>query len=206
MSSDRGRYQLKARAIRQEETRQRIVAATSKLHEEVGPARTSVAEIARRAGVERLTVYNNFPDVRDLLGACQAHFLASHPPPALGPDGTGRSQLTRLEEVLCDLYGWYRANQSMERNVHRDRHLVRQLDELMRDHADRAFVSAARGYARALATSQVRRKSIERLVAVAMEFGTWDLLAVGGAGDGEIARLFAQAVGSAAGLRRTSGA
>jgi AcrR family transcriptional regulator len=55
------KYELKARAAKQEETRRRITEATVALHEEVGPARTTVAEVARRAGVTRLTVYNNFP-------------------------------------------------------------------------------------------------------------------------------------------------
>ncbi|HEV2416149.1 MAG TPA: TetR family transcriptional regulator, partial [Candidatus Dormibacteraeota bacterium] len=46
-------YQLRVRADRQRETRERIVAATEALHAEVGPARTTIADIARRAGVER---------------------------------------------------------------------------------------------------------------------------------------------------------
>ncbi|MBA2357350.1 MAG: TetR family transcriptional regulator, partial [Actinobacteria bacterium] len=37
-----------------------MAAVTAALHEEVGPARTTIAEIARRAGVQRLTVYKNF--------------------------------------------------------------------------------------------------------------------------------------------------
>ncbi len=35
-------YRLRARAERQEETRRRIAAATAELHEEVGPARTTI--------------------------------------------------------------------------------------------------------------------------------------------------------------------
>ena len=45
------RYELKQRAERQEETRRRIAAATAALHEEVGPARTTISAIAARAGV-----------------------------------------------------------------------------------------------------------------------------------------------------------
>src|SRR5947208_13533789 len=83
MSNEKRKYQLKARAERQEETRRRIVEATVALHEEVGPAKTTVAEIARRAGVQRLTVYNHFPDERELYAACSSHYLADHPPPPL---------------------------------------------------------------------------------------------------------------------------
>ena len=75
MSSEKRRYELKARAARQADTRERIVKATVDLHKEVGPARTTVAEIARRAWVQRLTVYNHFPEDSQLLAACQGHWL-----------------------------------------------------------------------------------------------------------------------------------
>src|SRR3954467_13213648 len=75
------RYELKERARRQEETRQRIVDATVALHREVGPARTTIAEVARRAGVGRVTVYNHFPDDVSLLAACSDQFATENPPP-----------------------------------------------------------------------------------------------------------------------------
>src|SRR5437588_11206209 len=81
MSSETRTYELKARAEKQAETRRRIVEATAGLHSEVGPARTTVAEIARRAGVQRLTVYNNFPDEKELFEACGAYWLSENPPP-----------------------------------------------------------------------------------------------------------------------------
>ncbi len=57
-------YTLKQRAERQAQTRRRITEATVELHRTVGPARTTISEIAKRAGVQRLTVYNHFPDER----------------------------------------------------------------------------------------------------------------------------------------------
>src|SRR3954463_9411254 len=75
------RYELKERARRQEETRQRIVDATVALHREVGPARTTIAEVARRAGGGRVTVYNHSPDETALLGACSTRFIERTPPP-----------------------------------------------------------------------------------------------------------------------------
>src|SRR3712207_7691871 len=48
--------------LRQRETRHRIVEATVELHRTRGPANTTISEIAQRAGVNRLTVYNHFPD------------------------------------------------------------------------------------------------------------------------------------------------
>ena len=136
MSTQTRKYQLKARAKGQAETRRRIAAATAELHEEVGPARTTIAEIARRAGVQRLTVYNNFPDESDLFAACQAHFLERNPP----PDPSGAFAITdpgeRLQAVLTELYAWYRRTERTSANVRRDRASIPPLDALMAATAD----------------------------------------------------------------------
>src|ERR671939_192699 len=105
-SSKRRPYRQKARAERQAQTRQRIAAAAASLHEEVGPARTTVAEIARRAGVQRPTVYNNFPDERELFAACQAHFLSASPLPDLSRHLALADPVERLRRTLVALYGW----------------------------------------------------------------------------------------------------
>src|SRR5215211_7135957 len=81
MSTGRRTYTKRARADAQEATRRRIAAATAELHATLGPAQTTVAEVARRAGVQRATVYANFPEETDLFRACQAHFLGANPPP-----------------------------------------------------------------------------------------------------------------------------
>src|SRR5438046_108241 len=124
MSSEKRKYELRARAEKQAETQRRIAAATAELHREVGPARTTVAEIARRAGVQRLTVYKNFPEETDLFRACQRHHLAENPPPdpsaALAIADPGE----RLEAVLTGLYAWYRRTEPMLANVQRDRLLL----------------------------------------------------------------------------------
>src|SRR3954454_13420276 len=109
MSSEKRRYEKRERAAKQDETRRRIAAATAELHATVGPARTTIAEIAKRAGVQRPTVYNNFTTDKELFDACPAHFLSEPPPPALGPaDG--------VEKVLTRLYRWWRKNQHMSGN------------------------------------------------------------------------------------------
>ena len=89
------------------DTRRRIVEAVVALHEEIGPAATSVTAIAERAGVQRLTVYRHFPDDRALLGACSAHWLDEHPLPDpsiwMGIDEPRR----RLGVALEQLYSHY---------------------------------------------------------------------------------------------------
>ena len=176
MSTDQRKYTLRARAERQAETRERIVAATEALHREVGPARTTIAEIARRAGVQRLTVYNNFPTGSELFAACQRHFLAGNPPPVPAGD---------LETALRAHYGWYRANQDMARNIQRDRRLLPELDALLRSTSDAALDAAAARFA--------EQGANELLVRLALDFTTWDLLTQRGASDAEIAGLFAGA-------------
>ena len=53
---------MRRRAEQVDQTRQRIVEATVALHGSVGLAATTIAAIAERAGVTRLTVYRHFPD------------------------------------------------------------------------------------------------------------------------------------------------
>lgn len=187
MSIQKRKYELKARAERQRQTRERIVAATVALHEEVGPARTTIADIARRADVQRLTVYKAFPDLRDLFAACQRQFLAGNPQPDLAPSSSEEPR-KRLEAVLTDLYGWYRGAHAMERNVHRDRHLIPDLDALMIDTSDRGLNALADAHGAALVGGKPSA-GIRALIRLALDFLTWELLAGLGLDDRSIARL-----------------
>jgi AcrR family transcriptional regulator len=118
------RYQLKERARRQEETRQRITEATVELHAEVGPAATAISEIARRAGVQRLTVYKHFPDDWALLAACSAHGGATHPPPDREPWAAIEDPFNRTRTALRELYYFYAENDGMLGHVTRDAHAM----------------------------------------------------------------------------------
>lgn len=103
-----GKYHLKRRAERQEQTRRRIVQAAVKLHNSVGPAHTTDAAIAKAAGVTRVTFYRHFPDAPALFKACTAHGLEAWPP----PDGRSwprvASPAERLRFGLTELYAYYR--------------------------------------------------------------------------------------------------
>ena len=194
MSIEKRKYELKERARRQDETRQRIAAATAELHAEVGPARTTVAEIARRAGVQRLTVYKNFPDDYALFAACQRHFLTASPPPDPSAALALADPAERLETVLRDLYGWYRRNERTSTNVRRDRELLPALDALMRDTGDAATARLAD----TLAAGFGRRKAVRAAVALALDFWTWRRLAREGLTDRSAAALMTNAVRAAA--------
>jgi AcrR family transcriptional regulator len=181
VSTQKRRYELKARAEAQRATRARIAAAAASLHEEVGVAKTTVADIARRAGVQRLTVYNHFPDLEALLPACSAHWLAEHPRPDLGPAFALEDPAERLRAVLTVFYGWYRENAGMLRRLQGERATVPELDAWMERSADSALGDLAAG----LGGSP--------LVALALDFWTWQRLAREGLDDEAAAELMARA-------------
>ena len=116
----RGKYNLKARAERYQKTRQRIVEAAVELHRTHGATQTTVTDIAKKAGVERQTVYNHFPDELSLFKACSAHNRALNPPPDPEPWRLIADPEERLRRALADLYGYYRRNEQMLANVTAD--------------------------------------------------------------------------------------
>ena len=96
------KYEMKRRARRQEETRRRITEAAVRLHQALGPAKTTISAIAERAGVQRLTVYRHFPDERALLSACSSHYAAANPPPDPEPWTRIPDPEDRLRRALAE--------------------------------------------------------------------------------------------------------
>jgi AcrR family transcriptional regulator len=198
MSTQRRKYQLKARAERQQRTRQRIVEATVALHQEVGPARTTVAEIARRAGVERLTVYNHFPDEGELFAACQAHFLAQHPPPDLAPALALAEPKARVWAALLALYRSYRERDPMTSKILRDRSALPALDALLTRTMDAQLAELADGLATPFRARGGRARRLRAVVALALDFSTWQRLKREGLDDAAAAELMADLIASTA--------
>src|ERR1700681_3336106 len=172
MSSQIRKYELKARAEKQAETRRRIVEATSVLHEEVGPARTTVSEIARRAGVQRLTVYNHFPEETDLFDACGAHWMAEHPLADMSAALADPDAAERLRRVLTALYGWYRENRRSTEHLQRDRLLMPALDALMSIRMYQEMVSLADLLAAGF-TGAAHPAEVRAAVALALDCWNW---------------------------------
>jgi AcrR family transcriptional regulator len=198
MSSESRKYQLKARAEKQAETRRRIVAATSELHEEVGPARTTVAEIARRAGVQRLTVYNNFPNEMELFAACGEHSMAKNPPPDPSAAFAINDPAERLRAVLRPLYAWYRKSARGQENLQRDRLVMPALDAVMKIRMDRQFAGLADALVAGFSPAPRTAKGLRAAVALALDFWTWRRLAGEGMSDDDAAALMVGAVKAAA--------
>ena len=120
----RGKYQLKKRAERQEETRLRIARAALELHESVGPALTTRSAIANRAGVTRPTVYSHFPDDLSLGKACSSLGLSENPMPDPGRWEGISDPEERLRSALSDLYSYFRRGERLWANVLRDQELL----------------------------------------------------------------------------------
>ncbi len=154
------------------DTRRRITRATVELHQTLGPARTSVSEIARRAGVDRVTVYRHFPDDEALFAACSTDFRARNPL----PDITRWSKLAdprqRLRRGLRDLYSYYEQTEPMLAHVIRDaEHMpaLRAVGAPRRQWLARAEEQLAQGW-------QGNARQIRHAIAIALDFHTWQTL------------------------------
>ena len=162
------KYELKERARRQAETRQRIVEAAVDLHTSVGPARTTISAIAARAGVERHTVYAHFADERRLFVACTSHWEARHPFPDPAHWTVHEDPARRLRATLGDVYRWYEEVESDLAVFRRDAQVHELNAEVMAGY-DRELA----GLADELARGWPRRKSIRAAIGHALAFETW---------------------------------
>ncbi|MFJ3838991.1 TetR/AcrR family transcriptional regulator [Streptomyces sp. NPDC090054] len=117
-------YEMRKRAEDVSRTRQRIVEAAVDLHGTAGPASTTIAAIAERSGVTRLTVYRHFPDETALFEACSGHWLSRQKLPRPEEWGAIENPVERMTAGLADLYRFYRAGEQMLALVIRDEHAV----------------------------------------------------------------------------------
>jgi AcrR family transcriptional regulator len=165
-------YRLKRRAERQDETRQRIAAATAALHQEIGPAATTISAIAERAGVERLTVYRHFPDEGELFRACQQVFRADHPRPDIGAWQAITEPAERLRRALRDTYAYYRETEAMTANVMRDAPGMPALASIL-DEIPRYYATAREMLVAAFAITGERLPLLRAAIGHALEFDAW---------------------------------
>jgi len=92
------------------EMREKIVAATVKLHAEKGPIETSYKDIALRADVAKPTVYKYFPNISNLFLACTRH-AAKRAPAQSEEDFNGLSSLhdrvAALVHMRCRAHAYF---------------------------------------------------------------------------------------------------
>jgi AcrR family transcriptional regulator len=173
MTENKRKYEMKKRAERQRQTRRRIVETTVELHRTLGPANTTVSEIAKRAGVNRLTVYNHFPDVTDLLKACSRSWTERHPAPDPSPWAKIGDPQWRLRTALRELYGFYARTEPMRGNVLRDAETMPELAALLEGSVV-PYLGAVRDLlAEGWEVGDDRRKRLLATIKLAIDFHTW---------------------------------
>jgi AcrR family transcriptional regulator len=194
--SEKRKYELRKRAERLAETRRRILEATVELHRTVGPAATQINEVARRAGVQRMTVYNHFPDEASLLGACSAHWRGLHPAPDPAAWRAEPDLGARLRLGLRQLYAWYRETEPMTANVLRDAEIMPTLRPIIQGGLLRYLDQARQVLVEPASVRGRRRARVEAASRAAVDFHAWRALA--SLGDAEAADLAAGLVELAA--------
>jgi AcrR family transcriptional regulator len=192
-------YRKGKRAEAEAETRLRITKAAVELHGTVGPANTTVTEVARLAGVSRMTVYNHFPTEVELFTACSTHWATQNPfpDPSTWTDIADRDE--RLGHALAELYVWYGLKQAMLGNVLRDVSVVPGLAEVMEvlwstfmhgavDALSEGWRSRDAGATDIEATDT---EAVRATLRLAVDFNTWQVLTASGLDDTVAAELMA---------------
>ena len=198
------KYELKERAEHVAGTRQRIVEATVALHEQIGPARTTISAIAHRAGVQRLTVYRHFPDERTLFEACAGHWASRNPLPDPAAWAAIDDPEVRLRLALGDVYRFFRATEAMTGNLLRDipaSPVLQQVAEPFLDYWSSVREVLDHGWR----VRGRRRTLLRAAIGHALEFETWRSLSDReGLTDRDAAELMVELSRAAAGRPATS--
>jgi AcrR family transcriptional regulator len=169
------KYEMKRRAERQKETRRRITEAAIELHQTVGPARTSISAIAEKAGVQRHTFYNHFPEEIDLHRACAGHYMDLNPPPDLTRWDDISDPEERLKVALTEVYAFYSRTEPMFTNVLRDAQvhpLVAEVTEPILRYWQKMRDSLADGWG----VVGKRHEVLLGALALALDFQSWRTL------------------------------
>jgi len=187
-------YRKRKRARQERETRRRVTEAAVELHRTQGPAAAAITDIAKQAGVSRMTVYSHFPAETDLFMACSTHWAASNP----FPDPTAWAEIDdphrRLGTALDELYRWYDDKQDMMGKVFRDLRTVDALaevmDELWSPYVQQIVDTLAQGWPE----EHTDKAELTAALKLALDFDTWRLLTGSGLANGAAASLVTRMV------------
>lgn len=168
-------YVQTARLQLREQTRNRIIDALVELHQEVGPKNTTLAAVANRAGVQRLTVYRHFDDESAMLQACSGKWAMDNPPPDESEWGDIEVCSDRVYSALLAISKYYSRTEAMLEKVYRDASQVEALAPIM-EGFDQYFTNIADK----LSSDLSNGKANDTLRSVARHltrFSTWQTLA-----------------------------
>jgi AcrR family transcriptional regulator len=174
----RGKYELKRRAERQEETRLRITRAAVELHGTVGPSKTTMSALAEEAGVSRPTVYSHFPDELSLFEACSSLDLSENPPPDPDPWAKIADPEERLRSALTEVYAYYLRRERMMYNVLRDAQDDEEVSGNLREVLKPLFAHWERmkeilATAWEVSEERPQQQLLRAAIGVALDFQTW---------------------------------
>ena len=185
-------YTQRARARRREEVHQRITQAALDLHGSVGPAQTTISDIAKRAGVRRATVYNHFSSDLELFDACSSLWFSENPPPDPTVWMAISDPAKRVKIALEAMYEYYGSGKEMLEKVLRDTPQVPALQEILhqkwRPLLEKMVEILVHGWDNSERDANLKRRATLR---VALNFFTWQTLAVSGLSNREAAHLVA---------------
>jgi AcrR family transcriptional regulator len=202
-------YQQRARARQREEVHRRITLAAVELHGSVGPAQTTVSDIAEHAGVRRATVYNHFPTDLELLESCSSHWFSENPPPNPGDWAAIADPVQRVRVAFLAMYEYYDRGKTMLGNVLRDTPQVPALQEILRQKwwplQETMVGILAHGWSHPESDPPAKSRpsrqepnlshdvdpEIRASLRVALDFFTWKTLNASGLSNQEAARLAA---------------
>jgi AcrR family transcriptional regulator len=197
MSDQKRTYRMRRRAELEELTRRRITESTVALHEELGPARTSISAIAERAGVRRSTVYRHFPNEDVLFDACSSHWRAANPPPDSHTWNEIATPAERTESALRELYAFYGRTHGMYSSLMRDEPFVPTVQRRLKDFY--RYLSTIEGAL--MAGRGLRGRAARRTrgaIAHALAFTTWrSLVDEQGLGDEDAVALMCMLIENA---------
>jgi AcrR family transcriptional regulator len=197
IQSTKRRYEKRARAAQEQETRLRIIEAAIALHGTVGPARTTISAIAEGAGVRRATVYRHFPDERALLLGCSGTFAERNPPPDPATWASIRDPATRLSAALDAVYRWYERVEPMLTAVLRDADAMPIIRELQAGRL--AYLADVEdGLASGWGARGKAAKRLRAAIGLALDFLAWRSLHARGLSRSDAIDVMSSAVRSAA--------
>jgi AcrR family transcriptional regulator len=165
-------YTMRKRGEALERIRERIMQATMQLHDEKGPASTTFADIAERAGVGQATVYRHFPTIGELVRNCGAHVWQEMQPPVPEAAAAVFSGLStrheRLGRLVEELDAFYARGAHRLKMAGNDREKLPELD---------GFLSAVEAGVEALVREALKSAEASeptvRIVAGLASFPVW---------------------------------
>ena len=191
------RYEKRARAAQEQETRLRIIEAAIALHGTIGPARTTISAIAERAGVRRATVYRHFPDERALFLGCSGTFRERNPLPDPATWSSIPDPAARLAAALDAVYGWYERVEPMLTALLRDADAMPMISELQAGRV--AYLADVEdGLASGWGTRGNAAKRLRATIGLALDFLAWRTLHARGLSRADAIDVMSSAVSATA--------